>query len=648
MKYRSSAFCGMLSLLKPATTAGRMSEGMIPQTEPYVTCKREPFFSAVLRGDLQPAGLFFAVMVALNRNKSYRQWRPWLINSATKLIKKMRYCLKNDPWIQRLEARYQQEPTPCVVTRVLISFWAAVFGITVQELCQLLSEERDSALRRAFGLGWGQRCYPQRISELHRVLGGVEGKAEMHSHSRDLVCELLELRGLTEADVESTAASHTFDAVMSELGQGYGFDYFLSFVFWQGILAQLEGALTQELKPNGYNLRDLFTSYLERLDEVVKTQDDLEAKLRNRMWCGQAQGVVAPVSQTLTHFLLKLGLEQLVLLHQKEVGKAHQGKRRIVVAIDAVLIELFGQYEGADWHWDHTQHRALFGYKLHVIFSVTSGTPIAFYLHQQGDKDADVLDHLLQQARSALGVKHVGIVLFDKGYWRVGMFKKLAEKDRESLITPGKRYKDVKEALAAIPQRRWCRVGVNLRCAETTVFFGQQDVRFRLVAWKKLGRRAIRDDQGKRVKDENGKVMFELVVLVHSYLTNLSQVELEADQLLAMYGQRWGVEDFFEELQNQYYLNKFPGTSLQVVKRHIILTFFLYVLVKRFQMLAAEWLADAAYATMELRRFCKEFLRAPISYLLWLKAGKSKEQAKQGARCSSLFLRPLLSLGSSP
>jgi len=99
----------------------------------------------------------------------------------------------------------------------------------------------------------------------------------------------------------------------------YRFDYFLSFVFWQGIFAQIEQALSEELKPNGYSLRDLFTSYLERLDEVAKTQDDLEAKLRNRLWSGQERGAVAPVSQTLTNFLLKLELDSLVVLREEEV-----------------------------------------------------------------------------------------------------------------------------------------------------------------------------------------------------------------------------------------------------------------------------------------------------------------------------------------
>ena len=621
---------------------------MIPQTGPTVTWERAPFFRDVLKGKFRSAELFFAVMVALTKNRHYGQHCPWRIHKLAWLIKEMRYRLERDAWVRGLNTRYQQKPVPSLVTRMLISFWARAFGITVQELCCLLNEERDSTLRRAFGLKAGEHCYPQRISELHQTLGGSDGKEKMHCRLRDLVCELLELKRLTEADVESAAADHAFDPLLGDLGRGYGFDYFLTFVFWQGVFAQLERALSEELKPNGYSLRDLFTAYLERLDEVVKTQDDLDAKLRNRLWSGQERGAVAPVSQTLTNFLLKLGLNRLVVLYQEEVRKVHRGKKRIVVAVDAVLIELFGDYEGADWHWDAKEHRAIFGYKMHVIFSVTTGMPIAFYLHQEGDKDADVLDHLVQEARTTLGVEELGIILFDKGYWRVEEFRNLVEEQRESIITPGKRYKSVKQAIAAIQRRQWRRVGVNLRCAETTVFFGEQGVRFRLVAWKKLGRRVVKDEQGQRIKDANGKVVTEPVIIIHSYLTNLSEVELEADQVLGMYSQRWGVEDFFEEIQNQYYLHKFPGTSLAVVKRCIILTFFLYTLVKRFQKLAAEWLERAEYATMELRRFGKEFFHAPIAYLRWLKAGKPRGQARQSARRSSAALHRFFPLGASP
>lgn len=621
---------------------------MIPQIGSNITRERESFFSDVLKGNLQPAELYFAVLVTLARNKSYSHFQPWRIDNLIGLIKAMRYRLRHNSWVQDFRTHYRREPDPPLVTRMLISFWARVFGITVQELCRLLNEDQDNSLRRAFGLTAGTQCHPQRISELHLALGGSDGKEGMHRHLRDLVCELLELEGVTEANVETAAAYHTFDPVLGELGQGYGFDYFLTFVFWQGVFAQLEHALSGELKPNGYSLYDLFTSYLEQLDEVVKTQDDLEAKLRNRLWSGKERDAVAPVSQTITNFLLKLDLDRLLVLYQREVRKSHRGKKHIVVAVDAVLIELFGHHEGADWHWDNHEHRAIFGYKLHVIFSVTTGEPIAFYLHQEEDKDADVLDCLVQQARTALGVQELGIVLFDKGYWRVEEFKKLVEQQRESIITPGKRYKSVKKAIADIQRRQWQRAGVNRRCAETTVFFGEEEIRFRLVAWKKLGRRVVKDEQGQRIKDVNGKVVTEPVIIIHSYLTNLSEVELEADQVLGMYSQRWGVEDFFEEVQNQYYIHKFPGTALTVAKRHIVLTFLLYTLVKRFQKLAAEWIGRAEYAVMELRRFGKEFFQVPIAYLHWLKAARPKEQARRSTRHSGAFLRRFFVFAASP
>ena len=610
----------------------------------------EAFFGEVLVGEFRGAALFFAIMVGLSKNQQSQQQYVRRVRKVRHLIKEMRYRLKGEPQVKEWAASYGQEAQPSVVSRLLISFWGRVFGITVQEMCRLLNEEEeDSALRRAFGLKKGQACHPQRIAEFHQQLGGQAGKEEMHQHLRDLVCELLPIERLSEADVEWVSATHSFDAQLNELGAGYGFDYFVSFVFWQGVLGKIEQALVEELKPNGYSVRDLFTAYLAGVDGVVKTQDDLEAKLRNDMWRGEEEGIAAPVSQTLTNFLLKLDLNKLIVLYQDEVRRGHRGKKKIVVAIDAVLLELFGKkYAGAHWHWDHKESRTIFGYKMHVIFSVTTGQPIAFYLHQEGDKDADVLDELVDQARQILGVKKLGIILFDKGYWRMAEFKDLVDQQQERLITPAKRYKDVKNAIADLEPQQWHRVGVNQRCAETTVHFGQHNISFRLMAWKKLGWRALKDEDGHRLRDTEGQVMTKPVIIIHSYLTNLSAVELEADQLLGMYGQRWGIEDFFEELQNQYSLAKFPATSLPMIKRHIILTFLLYILVQRFQLLAADWLGRAEYALMELRRFGKEFLLAPISYLLWLKAGKPKELARRSSRRSGTFLGGFFSLGSSP
>lgn len=83
---------------------------------------------------------------------------------------------------------------------------------------------------------------------------------------------------------------------------------------------------------------------------------------------------------------------------------------------------------------------------------------------------------------------------------------------------------------------------------------------------------------------------------------------------------------------HQYNLRQFPGTSLEVVNRHLILTFMLYTLVEDFKKYAADWLNQAKYATMELRRFGKEFLRAPLRYLHWVRDGKPKANAIRSVR----------------
>lgn len=78
---------------------------------------------------------------------------------------------------------------------------------------------------------------------------------------------------------------------------------------------------------------------------------------------------------------------------------------------------------------------------------------------------------------------------------------------------------------------------------------------------------------------------------------------MDADQVVALYGQRWGVEDFIEQMTNQYHLGRFPDTEMKIVKVHIALTFLLYQWVRGFAQLAAEWLAQPQYGRMEICRF---------------------------------------------
>jgi len=76
-------------------------------------------------------------------------------------------------------------------------------------------------------------------------------------------------------------------------------------------------------------------------------------------------------------------------------------------------------------------------------------------------------------------------------------------------------------------------------------------------------------------------------------------------------------------------------------------------MVRLFRALAAEWMECAQYTTMELRRFGKEFLRAPLVLLRWLRhrngsdtpQGKPPGQAPRNPRSGAAILIGLFGPG---
>jgi hypothetical protein len=423
------------------------------------------------------------------------------------------------------------------------------------------------------------------------------------------------------------------------MGQAHGFSAFLTFVFWQGVFVELEGALSKPLAENGYSLRELVASYLRRFDTVAGTPEALGGELRNAYWNPGSEVVVAPVSQTLRNFLQKLDPDRVIVLYQhlsRRALRSHlhvKGRRtRFIGAVDATLLELFGQFEGQEKLFDHVTNQTITGYKLYVLFEVDSRLPLAFVLHTPGATtatgtpkgDAEYLVELVEQTKQVFGLDHLGYVLFDKGFWSQTHFGQL-DAAGEIWVTPGKNFATVRAAVASVPNSAWQRVLPNERVADLPITLGGRT--FRLVAWKKLGWRVVREADGQPRRDARGKVVYRAAPVVFTYLTNLSADEFEPDQVVALYSRRWGIEDFFEQTNNQYALGTFPSTDMALVKVHIALTLIGYLLLRQFQQLAAEWMEQAEYATMELRRFSRDFLRAPLDWLRWRRARSSGQRA---------------------
>jgi hypothetical protein len=108
------------------------------------------------------------------------------------------------------------------------------------------------------------------------------------------------------------------------------------------------------------------------------------------------------------------------------------------------------------------------------------------------------------------------------------------------------------------------------------------------------------------------------------------------------------VEDFIEEIKNQYHLGRFPGKDLQLVEVHLILMLILYILMKQFKQLAAQWLKRAEYARMELCCFSRQFLQAPKALLERLKAAPKDQGPRRRQRRDQGFIKSLLAFGLSP
>jgi len=368
---------------------------------------------------------------------------------------------------------------------------------------------------------------------------------------------------------------------------------------------------------------------------------------------------VAPVSQTLRNFLTKLHPDQVILLFEAQARRALRsslrvkGRRtRLTVAVDATLLQLFGAFEQAEGLFDHVTPQGIQGYKLYVILEVASRQPLAFVLHEPGATrtagepkgDADYLAHLVAHVKTALGVDHLAYVLFDKGFWSQAAFQQL-DTAAETLVTPGKQFKTIRAAIAAIRPDQWVRVAENQRVADVTVTF-DNGLTLRLIGWKTLGRQVVRNERGNPKRDKEGTLLYRWRPIYHTYVTNIAPDEMEAPAVVGLYGQRWSIEDFFEQMDNQYCLGHFPSTDLAVVKVHIALTWLGYTLLREFQQLVADWLHNAEYATMELRRFARRFLRAPIAWLRWLKERQPGQRQPRLRQRSRDFVSSLANFGA--
>lgn len=404
----------------------------------------EPLF-----GDLQQGGtvcyarLLYAVLLTLARHRRLGLKKAGYAVRLVEVIRRVRYNRRFRALVAEIQATcFQRQARVSIAVRLSLSFWAQVMGVPVADLCQALEDPKLTPLRHALGLADGETCYPQRVAELHSRLG-EEGVARCHEVMRAILLEYVPVERLREADIEAMAWSGEQDPHLLDVGYAHGWGQFVTFAFWQGVLADLEAAWVGQMAPNGYPLREVLVAYLQRVVHDAETLTALGGEVRNTAWEAQPDAALPVSSRTLARRLAELDGPQVVVVHRRLVRRVvrRQGRRRFRAAVDSTVLAVVGQgYEQMGEHFVPQAGRAQRGYQLYVLFLLDERVPVAFLIQEdveaweEGNEvevdelldqlslegatlaqaapcPADVLWRLVDESCQVLGVPHLGVVL---------------------------------------------------------------------------------------------------------------------------------------------------------------------------------------------------------------------------------------------
>jgi hypothetical protein len=426
-----------------------------------------------------------------------------------------------------------------------------------------------------------------------------------------------------------------------------GFDLFLQFVVWHGVVAQIEyargyrvwivdgeGRVVDEAHrhapraPNAVPLRQLILLYFQRLRLDADNAAQLSAKLENE---GDAQ-TGSPGAQLIHRFPGEVDPDVIQKASATLIRRFRRraGSHSPLIGIDSTLLEVSRRYQGAEWLYDPKRRRRVWAYKLYVLLDLKRGTPIGFVLGNDprlalGLSDAearlrsfkDSKGGLLSRVRTYIG-QVIGpcqgvIFLFDKGFFNGSAFYELDKQD-DHFVTPAKKVAPVAFIEEALHPDRFRPLEGGKRNAEqiahTSVSLSGYRGALRMIVTRYWGKILLTNAKGNPLLDADGNKRFGWGWIYHSYLTDVPISHLSAEKVVQTYRKRWGVENWIQRLRADWALGCFPSTRLQVVKVHLQLVLMSYLLFVEFRRLLGK-----PYTQMGISRLRNAIFEAPIGRL---------------------------------
>lgn len=544
------------------------------------------------------AVLFFTVIVRLLFNKAVKNNRSY---SLAKVIYSLREYLRSSKVIQEASAQYPKKRISFIIDMSIIIFFCQFFGKTMEQFLNDINEK--AAYTQILKLRFSKYIHNQRISEFKTRLGETIITAIM-LEIKEYLYSSLALYELDDNMIEFVALGVSLNANMSKIYNHYGFSKFLNFAFWHGLFAQIEACIPRKRQQKKYSVMELLFTYLTKLVEHGDNMDDLEKELKNSI--EQDKQIINPCAQSFRDLLSDLDPEELKAVQKQLARRVSRSslKRGLIVSADWTLMPVRGHHKGAYKCWDHVTNQEVMAYKLHVLFNSVDKQPLAFIFEEKEQTPTQALKKLIEEARQLLGLNHLGLVLYDKGYYNIESIRQLGL--YEQLVTPGKKFSIIKEAIANLDTRHF--VGHDKdgnMLYDTNVYFKEADLTLRLVVARTYKEQYVKTKSGNK-KLVNGHHLKERVVAFHSYLTNIPKGTLNAAQVIDTYAKRWSIEHFFKELNN-YGLKVLPSTDYKIVHNHVTMVLLMYMLVTLFKKALG-----GSFVSCSLKTLNKNFFRAPL------------------------------------
>jgi len=481
-------------------------------------------------------------------------------------------------------------------TIVLILFFALLFDCKVKDLLAFLRKDRfwqgiicgsDPVPRPSDISNFKRRVGEKRLIYCFQALTGqIMGCMNFGELDDDFV-----LKHFAKEHGEILAFNKKNTALMRNNGLGR----FMNFLWGVGVVNLTAGCLKRDKKKNGYEIRDLIKTFLATNVLGVDNIFSLGFKIKNknvRVVCGLD---AAPHCTTLYLNFDNFDPEKLERLNEELVKRfwGHRRGKTGIIGIDSMLLEVFGDYEGAEVGWDHVNNKSVRCYKLYAAFELKSNYPVCFKIEPGNTSDSKMLVEMCERAKRVVGKENIEIVMFDKGFYNAKSFNKI--KGDLTFNTPAKRYKTIMDAIASIEPDKFKQTGYNRWISETRVALEGYDGKLRLIVEKKVEPRAKKDK-------ETCEKSWTMEDVYYSYLTN--NKSLGTIDVPKLYSKRWGIENFFKELRNQWNIRDFPSTSLDAVSSHVALLFIQFLALSLFKhyVLGGEY-RNAQLKTLRTRVF---------------------------------------------